>query len=402
MEKRKLSGKTILKLTVALIALSYLGFCLYAGITGKFPAMHKVEHIMRFSGLKNWVSGGMSATMIAALCIASALNDLNIRKGKKKSDLLFFIIPILVIIFLLLLESYLDIGLIGIALYAGIAAFLFGIANIPVMLNQWVSRQLLSDKPMSGKQKLSVIEWIHFYPLKKLLVFGLWSFGIVIILRGIWVTITGKIELDGEYLLFFFVTGVLVAVFFKKVKRYICTPYHSIPVLGQILEKNQLQMLMDGECFEQIGFEDTFMKQNLDVYRSENWMLIGGKLFSKKLAFGVTMDRGQHDTLLKVLYLDGTTAKVKVGLYIDDSRYRDLTSVLKELIGYEEPLKLHGKEKELAQKFVSFFPEQNSDQERITAFLSRDVTEIRQDYIRTFSLPDNRKKKQSARGRKNF
>ncbi len=71
MEKRKLSGKTILKLVGALLALAYLGFCLYAGITGKFPNMHKAEHVMRFGDLKNWVSGGISAVMIFALCITS-------------------------------------------------------------------------------------------------------------------------------------------------------------------------------------------------------------------------------------------------------------------------------------------------------------------------------------------
>lgn len=68
MEKRKLSGKTILKLVGALVALAYLGFCLYAGITGKFPNMHRAEHVMRFGDLKNWVSGGMSAVMIFAFC----------------------------------------------------------------------------------------------------------------------------------------------------------------------------------------------------------------------------------------------------------------------------------------------------------------------------------------------
>ena len=57
MEKRKLSGKTILKLTGALLALAYLGFCLYAGITGKFYGMHRKEHVLRFGDLKNWVSG---------------------------------------------------------------------------------------------------------------------------------------------------------------------------------------------------------------------------------------------------------------------------------------------------------------------------------------------------------
>ena len=48
MEKRKLSGKTILKLAGALLALVYLGFCLYAGITGKFYGMHRKEHVLRF------------------------------------------------------------------------------------------------------------------------------------------------------------------------------------------------------------------------------------------------------------------------------------------------------------------------------------------------------------------
>ena len=110
MEKRNLSGKTILKLIGALLALAYLGFCLYAGITGNFPSMHRVEHVMRFGDLKNWVSGGMSAVMIFAFCITSALNDLNLQKGRKKSFLPLFITMILPIILLLLLESYLDIG----------------------------------------------------------------------------------------------------------------------------------------------------------------------------------------------------------------------------------------------------------------------------------------------------
>ena len=126
MEKRNLSGKTILKLIGALLALAYLGFCLYAGITGNFPSMHRVEHVMRFGDLKNWVSGGMSAVMIFAFCITSALNDLNLQKGRKKSFLPLFLTMILPIILLLLLESYLDIGWIGIALYAGIAAYRLG------------------------------------------------------------------------------------------------------------------------------------------------------------------------------------------------------------------------------------------------------------------------------------
>ncbi len=191
-----------MKLTGALLALTYLGFCLYAGITGKFPGMHKVRHVMRFGDRKTWVSGGMSAVMIFALCATSALDDLNLRKGSRKTFLPLFLILILPIILLLLLESYLDIGWIGIALYAGITVFLFGIAWTPPLLNQWIARRLLSEESMSGRRQARIIEWIHFQPLKRLLVFGLWGFGVVLVLRGIWVTAAGRIEMDGELFLF--------------------------------------------------------------------------------------------------------------------------------------------------------------------------------------------------------
>ena len=398
MEKRKLSGKTIWKLIGALLALAYLGFCLYAGIAGKFPNMHRDGHVMRFGELKNWVSGGISAVMIFALCMTSAFNDLNLQKGRKKSFLPIFLTMILPIILLLLLESYLDIGWVGIALYAGIAGFLFGVAWIPQLLNQGIARQLLREEPMSGKQQAQIIEWIHFHPLKKLLVFGLWGFGVVLVLRGIWVTATGKIEMDGALFLFLLGTAVLVVALFQKMRRYLCTPYRNIPALNQILSKNQLELLLDGEHFEPIAFEDDAMKKYLEIYRSQNFMLIGGKLLSKKLALWVTMKRSGNDATLKVLYLNGTTAKAKVDLDIRGDRYKEFTAVLKELIGYEGTLKLDEKEEQLAQKFASFFPEQTSEQERVAAFLSQDVTAIRQDYIQTFSPPPvPRKKKRSRR-----
>lgn len=389
-----------MKLAGALLALAYLGFCLYAGITGKFPNMHRAEHVMRFGDLKNWVSGGISAVMIFALCITSALNDLNFQKGRKKSFLPLFLTMILPIILLLLLESYLDIGWIGIALYAGIAVFLFGVAWTPQLLNQWITRRLLQDEPMSGKQQVQIIEWIHFHPLKKLLIFGLWGFGVVLVLRGIWVTATGKIEMDGALFLFLLGTAVLVVALFQKMRRYICTPYRNIPVLNQILSKNQLEQLLDGEHFEPIAFEDEGMKKYLEIYRSQNWMLIGGKLLSKKLALWCRMIRYRNHTSLKVLYLNGMTAKATVDLEIEENRYKEFSAVLKELIGYEGTLKLDEKEEQLAQKFASFFPEQASEQDRVAAFLSQDVTLIRQDYIQTFSPPpDPRKKKRSRRER---
>ena len=400
MEKRKLSGKTILKLTGALLALGYFGFCLYAGITGKFPGMHRKQHVMRFVDLKNWVSGGMSAVMIAVFCINSAINDLKLQKKRKKSSTPFFFIMLLLLSLPLLLESYLDIGWIGIALYAGIAAFLFGIAWIPQILNQWISRRLLREKPMSGKQQVRIIEWIHFYPLKKLLILAIWGFGVVLVLRGIWVTATGKLEMDGDLFLFLLVVAVLVVALFQKMRRYICTSYPNLSVLNQILSRKQLEQLLEGEHFEPIVFEDAAMKQYLEIYRSQNWMLIGGKLLSKKLALWVTMNRSRNDTSLNVLYLNGMTAKAKVNLELRENRYEEYIPALRELIGHEESLKLYGKEEQMAEKFASYFLNCNSEQERIASFLTRDITEIRKDYIQTFSPPDTRKKKRSRQERK--
>ena len=90
----------------------------------------------------------------------------------------------------------------------------------------------------------------------------------------------------GELFLFLLGTAVLVVALFQKMRRYICTPYRNIPVLNQILSKKQLEQLLDGEHFEPIKFEDEGMKQYLEIYRSQNWMLIGGKLLSKSWLYG--------------------------------------------------------------------------------------------------------------------
>lgn len=400
MEKRNLSGKTILKLMGALLALMYLGLCLYAGLTGNLPAMHETQHIMRFGEVKRWVGSGMTAIIIAALFLNSALKDCNRQNQKKQGFLPLFLTMILPIILLLLLEAYLDIGWLGIGLYAAIAALLFAMAWIPQFLSRQITRLLRKDG-LTGRQQAQIIDWIHFYPLKKLLAFGLWAFGLLLVLRGLWVTFTGEVEIDGAFLLFLLGTAALTVVFFPKMKNYVCTPYPSIPVLNQHLNKSQLELLLEGERFEPIAFEDDAMQQYLDICRSRNWMLIGGRLLSKKLALRATMVRYNTHTVLNILYLNGETAKTTVDLDLRGERYQAFTAVLKELTGGEGPLDLRGKEDQLAQKFAAFFPEISSQQERIAAFLSQDAAPIRQDYIQTFSPPPQpRRKKRSQRERK--
>ena len=49
---------------------------------------------------------------------------------------------------------------------------------------------------------------------------------------------------------------------------------------GQIFSKKMCirDRLLDGEHFEPIEFEDEGMKKYLEIYRSQNFMLIGGKM----------------------------------------------------------------------------------------------------------------------------
>lgn len=173
--------------------------------------------------------------------------------------------------------------------------------------------------------------------------------------------------MDGD-LFALLVVAVLVVALFQKMRRYICTSYPNLSVLNQILSRKQLEQLLEGEHFEPIVFEDAAMKQYLEIYRSQNWMLIGGKLLSKKLALWVTMNRSRNDTSPHVLYLNGMTAKAKVNLELRENRYEEFIPVLRELIGHEESLKLYGKEEQMAEKFASYFLNCNSEQERIASF----------------------------------
>ena len=77
----------------------------------------------------------------------------------------------------------------------------------------------------------------------------------------------------------------------------------------------------------------------------------------KRLALWFTMNRFRNHTSLKVLYLNGMTAKAKVDLDIRGDRYTDFTAVLKELIGYEGTLKLYEKGRTAGTEiWTSFFP----------------------------------------------
>ena len=112
--------------------------------------------------------------------------------------------------------------------------------------------------------------------------YGLIPFYLIGGCATIFVTLMASFGLFTVFFLMFgygilFGTAVLVVALFSKMRRYVFGSDQNILVLNQILNQEQLETLLDGECFERVEFEDEGMNQYLEIYQSQNWMLIGGK-----------------------------------------------------------------------------------------------------------------------------
>lgn len=393
-KKRSLSGKTILKIIGAVVSALIFALYVYAGISG-MPDMQEKVHVMQRGDMKVWLSGCLSASLVFALCINSALNDLNIWMWRKKITypmILLAFVPFLAVFFL---DAYLDLGIAGI--FCVIAAFAIpcGMAWIPPLLNRQIAHSL-EKEGLSGKELLRRMEWIRFYPLKKLLICGLWGFGGLLLMLAAGKSMAGMLEMDGEMVFFLLLTAVLMAIFFPRVKKYMVNPCHCAPVLNEILTKKQMEELLEGERFERIAFQDADMKQYVDIYRSRNWMVIEGRLISKKLAFKTAAASGNGDSTITVLYLNGQSVKAKVPLNV--YRYPEFEAVWQELTGILTPLVLKNRMEQVGQKFQELFPECASQRERMYAFLSHDAEQVKQDYAAFFAPQPRKKNKKKKEG----
>ena len=395
-EKRKLSGKTVLKIIGAVVSALIFALYVYAGLSGA-EGMQKKVRVMQRGDMKVWLSGCLSSSLIFALCFNSALNDMKIWMWRKKMTfplILLAFAPFLAVFFL---DAYRDLGIAGIVSVFVSFGVLFGIAWIPPLLNILLARGLEQKGERSGKQLMHLIEWIHFYPLKKLLLLGLWGFGVFLLLRAVWLMAAGALAMDGEMVFFLCFIAVLVTVFFKRIKKYVGNPYHCAPVLNSILTKRQLEELMEGERFERMVFQDKDMDRYVRIYRSRNWMVINGRLFSRKLALKAGVERGNGDSTVKVLYLNGQIAKTKIPL--DVYFHPEFETVEQELTGISTPLILKNRMEQVGQRFQELFPGCDSERERVYALLSHDAGQIKQDYAAFFApQPKGKKKKKEKNG----
>ena len=392
-KKRSLSGKTVLKIIGAVVSALFFGLYVYAGIS-RVESMQEEVHVMQRGDMKIWLAGCLSSSLVFALCVNAALNDLNLWMWRKKITfplILLAFVPFLVMLFL---DAYLDLGIAGIVSVIIAFAIPCAMAWIPPLLNRQIARGL-EKEGLSGKNLMRRIEWIRFYPLKKLLVCGLWGFGALLLVLAAVRMAAGTIVMDGEMIFFLLLTAVLTVVFFPRVKKYVQKPCHCAPVLNEILTKKQIEELLEGERFERIAFEDADMERYVDIYRSRSWMVIGGRLISKKLAFKAAADGKDGGSTVTVLYLNGQSVKTKVPLKA--FCYPEFEAVWQELTGISTPLALKNRMEQVGQRFQVLFPECPSEQERMYAFLSHGEEQVKQDYAAFFAPQSGKRKKKKEK-----
>lgn len=164
-------------------------------------------------------------------------------------------------------------------------ALIFIIANLPKYIRKQLTEQIANE---SSKAKdnlqtsqlnfLAKIEWLRFYPLKKILLALLWLICLFIAVRGVFMTINDP---RGTFIfltaLFWFIT-IFAA---RKIWRYIKLPYHCVPVLNHIKTKEELKESLLGECFEKVLFQNSILRKYFHVLISKNWVVMDGLLFSR-------------------------------------------------------------------------------------------------------------------------
>ena len=164
-------------------------------------------------------------------------------------------------------------------------AFIFLAVNLPSYVRKNLM-ELIADESSKAKENLQTsqlnfltkIEWLRFYPLKKILLALLWLFCLYGAVRGIFVTINDPRNVFIFLTALFWMITILTA---RKVWRYIRLPYHSVPVLNHVKTKEELKEALQGECFEKVQFEHKMLRKYVPVLISENWVVIAGRLIPR-------------------------------------------------------------------------------------------------------------------------
>lgn len=301
----------------------------------------------------------------------------------------------------LYLKAALRAGFILLCMFAVITATLVICMGIPEWLSRRIARRALADPEPGTKRpgrrcrtRMEQIEWIRFYPLKKLILFLVWLFFAVFSAMAfqVYILAGGGMAGDAKDIGFTLFFCLMTAVTLVPMFRYILCPYHSMPRLNRILSKQEMDSLMTREHFQQVRFSDEELDRLHPIYRSTNWLVAEGTVISKKLAvmahleYGYGLKRhGFYRVRLEVYYLNGQKIEIQLGRWPIDSREREKARKLEQFLA-EENIRMDvlggmgWKEKLLdrvAEAYGSILPELESETEKIMYLLKNDTSEIK-------------------------
>ena len=285
---------------------------------------------------------------------------------------------------------------------------LFAFANIPSAVGRAITRRLVfQDSEIEQTEafihrQLRRMEWVRFFPLKRVLAAGLWLFCPVMAIMGMLAFLREPEKTMPGMILLFLGVAVLTA---KRTWRYVTTPCHCVPVLNKVLSKQEIEKLLQGEKFELVPFENADLQKYIPVLVSENWMFVEGFLISRKLLLGGTVLRdgvtsggiNRKASRLVFFYLNGSQFQTrKTHLYLDGKRYDELKNALGQISPVSIPSSTATEA--IVKKYNAILPEIQEPKEKLWYLLTHDLSDIRQEY-EALSAPkqEPHKKKRSQK-----
>ena len=387
----------IIFLILAVAAAIYMCIGIYFGLTGKNEYFQYEFWSVAFRKVwvhPRWFLHSVAAGMALILCLYGYYRT----KSEKKHY---------VALGFCMLIPYFGIGLLttGAPLLLLMTIFIggmFAMANLPGKIGRSLTYKLLAaqehleaDAEKFAEKQLRTMEWIRCFPLKRVLIAGMWIFCPVMGILGI-VSFLKVPDTDSLWVIpLLFVVAALTA---KKAWRYILTPYHCMPVLNHILSKEQMKKLLVGEHFREVSFEDEDLKKYVPVLVSENWALIEGILISRKLAISLYIDAivsiSRRSSRIKGMYLNGETFCTRTtDLYLGGKYSGEMPEKLEEIcqihflnrawMTRQEPIR---------EKYLTILPEISDERQKIWHLLTEDISDIQQDYAKMFGSGEKVKK----------
>lgn len=393
MEKKALTEKesclSLLLCILGVVSALYSGICHYMGWIGKMEYFQYQFIIVAGKDiffLPRWFLHSVLAGLLFVLCVYGIWR---IKTNKKRYGML---------ILWLILSCWLNMLFIpgsGILwIMTVVIGGLFAFANIPPMIGRVITRNLMFKDTDSEKdqeelcsRKLRQMEWICFYPLKKILAAGAWLFCMFVVFAGMIVFFRKPETEDMWFTILFLVIAIFTA---KKVWHYVLTPYGCIPVLNKIFSREELQALLKGERFEPVSFEDEDLQKYMPVLLSENWVLLEGILISRKLLLTADVYAGKKFSYIKFWYLDGKRFNTRTTyLRLYGKRNEEMGEVLSRIPEIHFP---NASPDKISKRYGELFPEIKDTKEKIWYLLTHDVSQAEQAYQEMFP-PYIRKKK---------